>query len=254
MLQLTRLRTNVSPACYPAPSPNPVAPYLIQNVRGNCVTHFAAGATLYCEHDAADQIYQVITGVVRTVTVARDGKRALRGFHVPGEIFGIECARTHRASAEAVCDARVLRRNGSITEPTLTSDEVLTRHLWNSVLQISKRAEDLSLLGRASALEKLSYFLLDLAERLGTMPAVQLPMSRQDIADYLGISSETVSRGFTVLRQKNAGHARPVDCPARSKNAVQAPRHPSIGGCKPRHMFRLARIVEAGWLTPPCAN
>src|SRR4051812_1904157 len=92
MLQLTRLRTNVSPACYPAPSPNPVAPYLIQNVRGNCVTHFAAGATLYCEHDAADQIYQVITGVVRTVTITRDGKRALRGFHVPGEIFGIECA------------------------------------------------------------------------------------------------------------------------------------------------------------------
>src|SRR3954470_6750081 len=80
MLQLTRLRTNVSPACYPAPLPNPVAPYLIQNVRGNCVTHFAAGATLYCEHDAADQIYQVITGVVRTVTITRDGKRALRGF------------------------------------------------------------------------------------------------------------------------------------------------------------------------------
>src|SRR3954452_588312 len=242
MLQLTRLRTNVSPACYPAPSPNPVAPYLIQNVRGNCVTHFAAGATLYCEHDAADQIYQVITGVVRTVTVARDGKRALRGFHVPGEIFGIECARTHRASAEAVCDARVLRRNGSITEPTLTSDEVLTRHLWNSVLQISKRAEDLSLLGRASALEKLSYFLLDWAERLGTMPTVQLPMSRQDIADYLGISSETVSRGFTELRQKK----------------LLATRGRSIVLLDPKMLFKLRgpfyRGLQAAPHVPPPAH
>jgi CRP-like cAMP-binding protein len=166
------------------------------------VTHFAAGTTLYCEDDPADQIYQVITGIVRTGTITKDGKRALRGFHVPGEIFGIECTRNYRASAEAVCDTRVLRRNRSVIERTLASDDILTRHLWNSVLQISKRAEDLSLLGRATALEKLSYFLLDLADRLGTMPGVQLPMSRQDIGDYLGISSETVSRAFTVLRQK----------------------------------------------------
>ena len=253
MLQLTRLGRDVSPACYPAPSPGPAEPYFLQNLGGGCVTHFAAGTTLYCEDDAADQIYQVITGIVRTVTITREGKRALRGFHVPGEIFGIECTRSYRASAEAVCDARVLRRNRSAIERILASDEILTRHLLNSVLQISKRAEDLSLLGRATAIEKLSYFLLDLADRLGTMPGCNC-LCRGRISAT--ISAFRARRSAALLRRcvkKNCSPRKAGRLSCLTPKCFSAPRHIFTRGSEPRHMFCLLRIIEAGCLPPPSA-
>jgi CRP-like cAMP-binding protein len=77
---------------------------------------------------------------------------------------------------------------------------------------MAERAEDLSVLGRASAAEKLAYFLMDLARRISAARRIELPMSRTDIGDYLGLSSETVSRAFTILRRKGliATHRRYV--------------------------------------------
>jgi CRP-like cAMP-binding protein len=170
------------------------------------VDHFSSGATLYAQGDAGDFVYEVVAGMVRTINVSRDGKRVVRGFHLSGELFGMERAQLHASSAEAVSDTRVLRCSRSRLDALAGSDAQVATELWSWLLRMAERAEDLSVLGRASAAEKLAYFLIDLARR------IELPMSRTDIGDYLGLSSETVSRAFTILRRKGliATHRRYV--------------------------------------------
>jgi CRP/FNR family nitrogen fixation transcriptional regulator len=150
--------------------------------------------------------------MVRTVNVNRDGRRVVRGFHLSGELFGMDRAQLHASSAEAVSDTRVLRCSRSRLAAVAALDAQVASELWSSLLRMVQRAEDLSVLGRASATEKLAYFLVDLVRRLSVARRIKLPMSRTDIGDYLGLSSETVSRAFTTLRDEGliATHGRYV--------------------------------------------
>jgi CRP-like cAMP-binding protein len=165
------------------------------------VDHFTSGATLYAEGDVGGFVYEVVVGMVRTINVSRDGKRVVRGFHVSGELFGIERDRLHASSAEAVSDTRVARCSRSRLDALAASDGRIASELWSWLLRMAERAEDRSVLARASAAEKLAYFLVDMARRVSADPRIELPMSRTDIGDYLGLSSETVSRTFTTLRR-----------------------------------------------------
>ena len=141
--------------------------------------------------------------MVRTTTLTSDGRRVIRGFHVPGEIFGVESGRTRACSAEAVCDTYLVRFERARLETLADTDRAVGHELLSWVLLSGDRiAQRVSLLGRGSAVEKLAYFLVDMAERLWNEVRVELPMSRSDIGDYLGLSSETVSRTFTTLRQR----------------------------------------------------
>jgi CRP-like cAMP-binding protein len=166
------------------------------------VDHFSSGATVYAEGDVGVFVYEVVAGMVRTINVSRDGKRVVRGFHLSGELFGMERAQLHASSAEAVSDTRVLRCSRSRLDAAAGSDAQVASELWSWLLRMAERAEDLSVLGRASAAEKLAYFLIDLARRISAARRIELPMSRTDIGDYLGLSSETVSRAFTILRRE----------------------------------------------------
>jgi len=165
------------------------------------VDHHAPGATLYAEGDSGDFVYGVIAGMVRTINVSRDGHRVVRGFHLSGEFFGMERAHLHASSAEAVSDTWAVRCSRSRLDTLAASDSQIANALWSWLLRMAARAEDLSVLGRASAAEKLAYFLIDFMGRVSAARSIELPMSRTDIGDYLGLSSETVSRTFTTLRR-----------------------------------------------------
>lgn len=176
------------------------------------VDHFSAGAPLYAEGDTSEFVYGVVAGMVRTASVGRDGKRAVRGFYLSGELFGIERTRLHTSSADAITDTRVVRCSRLRFDALAASDEQVASELWSWLLRTTERAEDLSVLGRASAAQKLAYFLIDFACRVSAGRRIELPMSRTDIGDFLGLSSETVSRTFTALRRVGliATHGRNV--------------------------------------------
>jgi CRP-like cAMP-binding protein len=164
---------------------------------------YDAGATIYAQTEPADFIYQVAAGVVRTVTLRPDGRRTVHGFHLPGEIFGLEREKLHHCSAEAVGASRLVQWPQRRLETLAGRNADAARELWTSLLTSRDRtAERFMHIMHGTASEKLAYFLIDLTLRMRSDGRIQLPMSRYDIADYLGLASETVSRTFTVFRAR----------------------------------------------------
>lgn len=150
------------------------------------------GETLYRQGDPARFVYRVGQGVVRTVSLMASGQRTVHGFHYAGEVFGIERGACCAYGAEAITAARLLIWRQHTLGPT---------DLWPFIMDAHDRAEErLTILDRANALERVLHFLLDTARRTRSGNRMALPMSRYDMADYLGLSSETVSRAFTTLR------------------------------------------------------
>jgi len=157
---------------------------------------------LFAAGDSADLVYKMVSGVVRTYRLLADGRRQITGFHLPGDIFGVELRPARSETAEAVAEATVIvaRRASLTAEP----GEALWRH---TMVALRRSEEHVLTLGRRSATERVASFLLDLAERLGGRDEIALPMSRQDIADYLGLTIETVSRTLTRLQTRGFVHA-----------------------------------------------
>lgn len=165
---------------------------------------FERNAEIYGESEPADYVYKVVSGAVRTYRVLSDGRRQVGAFYLPGDVFGLELGTEHTDSAEAVTNSQVLfvRRSTLLTASQRNGD--VTRQLLAITAQELRRAENHSLLLIKSAQERLVAFLLDMAQRLSAKAEIELPMSRQDIADYLGLTIETVSRTLTQLEAEAA--------------------------------------------------
>jgi CRP/FNR family nitrogen fixation transcriptional regulator len=167
------------------------------------VQSFAKDEEIFAEGDRAACVYKVLSGVVRTSKLLSDGRRQIDAFHLAGDIFGIEAGDEHRFCAESVGDCVVIayRRNHLAS---LTGNDVqLAQDMTMGMMRSLVRAQNhMLLLGRKSALEKIASFLLDMAERMSDGDALDLPMSRMDIADHLGLTIETVSRSFTQLERQ----------------------------------------------------
>jgi len=160
---------------------------------------------VYGEEEPAEYLYQVVSGAVRTYKVLQDGRRQIGAFHLPGDIFGLEADEVHAFSAEAVsdCTLRIARRASIMALATRDGD--LATELWQRTAEAFRRAQEhMLLLGRKNAEERVASFLLRMAARTATGQAIELPMSRQDIADYLGLTIETVSRTLTILENRAA--------------------------------------------------
>ncbi len=154
------------------------------------------GEELFAEGDAADWFYKVVTGAIRTSKLLSDGRRQIGAFHLAGEIFGLEAGEAHRFTAEALAGATVLAYRCACLEPSAHGDSALREEVLASAIRSLDRAQEhMLLLGRKTAQEKVAAFLLDMADRMpdGDGP-FELPMPRSDIADYLGLTIETVSR------------------------------------------------------------
>jgi CRP/FNR family transcriptional regulator, nitrogen fixation regulation protein len=160
---------------------------------------FARNAEIYGEGQPADHLYKVVSGTVRTYKVLTDGRRQIGGFYVPGDIFGLETAAERTFSAEAIVECDVLLIKRSALMALAERDHEVARLLWTITGQELRRVESHVMLLVKSAQERVASFLLEMAERVSAGSAVELPMSRQDIADYLGLTMETVSRNLTLL-------------------------------------------------------
>ena len=160
---------------------------------------FAKDEEIYGQDEDADLIYRVISGAVRTTRVMSDGRRQIGGFYYSDDMFGVEANGHHRFSAEALSDCIVLVAKAS-TLRAVAGDEAFGRMTWAATNRELDRTQDhLLLLGRKTAAERVASFLMDLANRRAT-ESVTLPMGRQDMADYLGLTIETVSRMLTQLQ------------------------------------------------------
>ncbi|KEJ88548.1 helix-turn-helix domain-containing protein [Sulfitobacter donghicola] len=168
-------------------------------------TQLKPGAYLFYEGDEVEWLYQVTSGVVRLTRLLSDGRRQVIAFGYPGDIVGFPADGLHHTDCEALTETRLQPFRRSILE-TGDGDPKMHRDLLQAALrEISAMQDHFMMLGRKSANEKLASFLCVLAERvgkdLGSSRSVTLPMSRSDIADFLGLTTETVSRTFTQLRK-----------------------------------------------------
>ncbi|MER8709983.1 MULTISPECIES: helix-turn-helix domain-containing protein [unclassified Mesorhizobium] len=186
----------------PQPSPREaLQPALLQPL-----SFFPAGAEVYAQGEKAGAFYQVEFGAVRIYRLLADGRRQISAFHLAGETFGFEGGTTHHFFAEAInaTGIRVFR---------FAAGADVSQLLLPLALKGLTRAQGhLLVLGRQNAIERVAAFLVDMAERQGGLPQVELPMSRMDIGDYLGLTIETVSRVFTRLKEKGVIRLASLRC------------------------------------------
>jgi CRP/FNR family transcriptional regulator, anaerobic regulatory protein len=164
----------------------------------------ASGETVFSEGDEADSVYEVVRGMLRLCKLLPDGRRQITGFLSAGQFLGLAPEGVCVYTAEAITDVTLCRYKRSAFDRLI--DEVpgfAKRVLAVASHELSAAQNQMLLLGRKAAVEKVASFLLLMAEQAGEDDdiAIGLPMTRSDIADYLGLTIETVSRTLTRLKQ-----------------------------------------------------
>jgi CRP-like cAMP-binding protein len=206
MLTHAAIRTGFSRAANnPAPRTHAAGGSFFDSINlMGAIMPYGRDAEIYGENEPAEYVYRVISGAVRTYKVLGDGRRQVGAFYLPGDIFGFETNDKHLFSAEAIADAKILfvRRSALLALAERETD--IARQLWSITGEELRRAQDHLLLLIKTAKERVVGFLLEMAERVSDGHQLELPMSRQDIADYLGLTIETVSRTLTDLEKNTA--------------------------------------------------
>jgi CRP/FNR family nitrogen fixation transcriptional regulator len=165
---------------------------------------FGRNETIFNAGDDAVNAYKVISGAVRICKHLLDGRRQVVGFRLPGDFFGLMEQDEYSYSAEAVSDV-VLASYPQHQLETLSEDRPGLRRQFRNVLarRLAEMEEHLVLLGRQDAMERVASFLVAMSRRTGSEDddLIDVPMGRQDIADYLGLTIETVCRAFSDLKR-----------------------------------------------------
>jgi CRP/FNR family nitrogen fixation transcriptional regulator len=163
---------------------------------------YKKGTEIYGEKEPADYVYQVKIGAVRSYKLLSDGRRQIGAFHLAGDIFGLENGGEHRFTAEAIVQTTVRLIKRRSLELVAESDALVARNLLSMTTDNLQHAENhMLLLGRKTSLERVAAFLIEMDGRLTAASVIALPMSRRDIADYLGLTLETVSRAISRLHE-----------------------------------------------------
>lgn len=170
------------------------------------VTYHRADSEIYAQGDVAGSLYRVEYGAVRIYRLLSDGRRQIVAFHLPGEVFGFEARDTRSFFAESIVATSLSTMQADLDGGY--SAELAALALLNMV----RAQEHLTVIGRQNALEKLAVFLIDLHERQGGEGFIDLPMSRADIGDYLGMTIETVSRNLSKLRANGLVRLKTARC------------------------------------------
>jgi CRP/FNR family nitrogen fixation transcriptional regulator len=165
---------------------------------------YRCGSRLFGEAEPADYVYQIREGAVRIYKRLSDGRRQIGAFHLTGDILAVENCKTHRFTAEAIVDTTVwIAKRRSLFAGLSKGDIPAANNVRDLVTKALEHAENhLLLLGRQKSLEKVAAFLLEIDRRLGQPNVMALPMTRRDIADYLGMTIETVSRALSSLQEE----------------------------------------------------
>ncbi|MGJ8623089.1 MAG: helix-turn-helix domain-containing protein [Yoonia sp.] len=163
------------------------------------------GKHLYLEGDRADYVYEVVTGVLRLTRIMEDGRRQVIAFGYPGDTVGFPSNGLYHTDCDALVPTTLVAHRRDHLESEDGDPALHQRLLQAALREISAMQDHFMMLGRKSSIEKLASFLRVLAARVGAPQEecvqVTLPMTRSDIADFLGLTTETVSRTFTQLRK-----------------------------------------------------
>jgi CRP-like cAMP-binding protein len=146
-----------------------------------------------------------MSGSVRICKLMMDGRRQITEFHYADEYFGLDDAGERAFSAEAIGSVVLMRFNCAATERLIDQRPELARHIRNMALRnLAQAHARLITLGRMTASERVASFLVNLAERRNTPRVLEVRMTRNDIADYLGLTVETVCRVLNILKRDGA--------------------------------------------------
>jgi len=166
------------------------------------VVNFARNETIFGEGEEITASYKVLSGVVRLCRLTEDGRRQIAGFRLPGDLIGMEWTGEYEMTAEAVRDVSVIRYARSRLDRLSKERPSVRDHVLAHLRQDLRAAQEhLIMLGCQSATERVAAFLLQLARRAGARDGqdIDMQLGRQDIADYLGLTLETVSRTFSEM-------------------------------------------------------
>ena len=164
---------------------------------------YKRGVEIFGEAEPAEYVYQVVDGAVRSYKLLSDGRRQINAFHLTGDIFGLETNGIHRFTAETIVETTVRLAKRVSLAHVAEQDATVAGDLLNMTANNLRHAEDhMLLLGRKTSLERVAAFLLEMDRRLTAAGVLALPMCRRDIADYLGLTLETVSRVLSLLHDK----------------------------------------------------
>jgi CRP-like cAMP-binding protein len=165
------------------------------------VTSSKRDGTVFTEGDSARYFFRVISGAVRSCQLLADGRRHISEFFLPGDFIALDTDGVYRFTAEAITETTLRRYPRSVI------DQSLAPRFHRQLLALLSRQlvaaqQQMLLLGRKTATERVASFLLTMAARSKDAEHMSLPMTRNDIADHLGLTTETVSRAFSQLKMQ----------------------------------------------------
>jgi CRP/FNR family transcriptional regulator len=197
------------PLCRPLANPccrrrrsNPV-PSLQDAFKGQGAHSYSVGEAVFWEGDQASHIFDVREGVLRVCKLLPDGRRAIVGFIYPGDVLGVSFQSRYLFTAEAVTAVKIRRLPRAQFFDAVNGSPPLRPQLFALLCDEMSAAQDqMLLLGRKRAEERVVSFLLAVQRKTAIGKTIELPMSRLDVADYLGLTIETVSRMMTGLTRQ----------------------------------------------------
>lgn len=179
-------------------SPHEAGPLARAISRLGTVVTAERNCQIFGELEPAQYYYRIKSGLVRACRFLRDGRRQIASFHFPGDVFGFTSTTFHGLSAEAAEPCRLVAvKRESLVAAAQEDVELAMALLDLAVDELRRTREHVVLLGKSTAPERIVAFLRGLAAAHARGDLVDIPMSRQDIADYLGLTIETVSRTLT---------------------------------------------------------
>jgi CRP/FNR family nitrogen fixation transcriptional regulator len=167
-------------------------------------TPYSSNQKIFSKGEPGEYFYKVESGFIRTCDTLHDGRRWIDTFYLPGDFFGLEARQGHTISAEAITPSlvRVIKRTALVARAT--RNIVGVKYLLDIAATELQRSQKHNLLLLKDAQQRIVDFLLDMKNRQQGQNEIDLPMTRLDIADYLGLSIETVSRVLMRLKRASA--------------------------------------------------
>ena len=167
------------------------------------------GQAVFFEGDESAYLFNVVTGAIRLSKLMPDGRRQIVGFLFSGDVLGLSIAEVYAYTAEALSETTLCRfKRTSLSRMMERFPKLEHRLLDLASNELTQAQDHLLILGRKTATERLCTIILRLAERLGRSDGagstIELPMTRQDLGDYAGLTTETVSRTISHLRKEGA--------------------------------------------------
>lgn len=165
---------------------------------------FSRNAEVFGDGEPAVYVYKVISGAVCACKVLKDGRRHVGAFYLPGDIVGLTVEDTYTFSAEATTRSKVLVVRRSALSALVANNSNVARQYWAETVRETLRTQRRLLMLKLTAKERVVAFLLEMAERMPARNLLDLKVTRQDIADYTGLTIETVSRMLAYLESTTA--------------------------------------------------